>query len=401
MRFLVVNTDYLEFLQWFYVQHSGLATRPYQDQMQARMESLCGVADFYSRSLRRLGHEAWDVHANNTWMQQAWAQENGIQTPADSVLQSKVEQATSLVNHVLTDRSANTSRQRKLRSAIALLDRTVSERRSSRRLARILLAQVKHYAPDVLLNQAMDAISPRVLMRLKPHLRLLVGQIAAPLPEHWDYDCYDLVLSSLPTFVDSFRKRGIRSEFHRFSGFDPTILRELDGGLDRIPVSFVGGLGSHYSGRIRLLEQLCERTDLHVWGPSIHGLPADSPLRDRYRGMAWGLDMYRILKGSKITVNHHADFAGPHAQNMRLFEATGVGTLLVTDWKEDLHEMFEPDREVVVYRSPEECTALIKHYLENENERETIARSGQQRTLKDHTYDSRIREFLSIVERYT
>ena len=39
----------------------------------------------------------------------------------------------------------------------------------------------------------------------------------------------------------------------------------------------------------------------------------------------------------------------------RLFEATGVGTLLVTDWKKNLHEMFEPGKEVIVYHSPEEC----------------------------------------------
>lgn len=401
MRFLVLNTDYPEFLQWLYVKHPGLETRSYEDQMRARMESLFGVADFYSRNLRLLGHEAWDIHANNAFMQRAWALENGILIPGDTGLRTKLERLTTLVNQMAPDFPISSSGKRRVRLASAIVDQTIRGRRSGRLLARILDAQVKQYAPDVLLNQAMDVINPPVLKKLKRHVRLLVGQVASPLPESWDYGCYDLVMSSLPTFVRSFRKRGILSEFHRFSGFEPTILRKLDGNIDRIPVSFVGGSGRHYSGRMRLLEQLCGRTDLHVWGPSVEQLPANSPVRNRYRGMAWGLDMYRILKGSRITVNHHADFAGDHAQNMRLFEATGVGTLLVTDWKEDLHEVFEPDREVVVYRSPEECTALIKHYLENENERETISRSGQQRTLKDHTYERRIREFLSIVERYT
>ena len=45
--------------------------------------------------------------------------------------------------------------------------------------------------------------------------------------------------------------------------------------------------------------------------------------------------------------------AKSYANNMRLYEATGVGALLVTDWKENLGEMFEPGKEVVAYRSPE------------------------------------------------
>ena len=40
---------------------------------------------------------------------------------------------------------------------------------------------------------------------------------------------------------------------------------------------------------------------------------------------------------------------------MRLYEATGVGTLLVTDYKDNLHEMFIPGKEVVVYRDADEA----------------------------------------------
>jgi hypothetical protein len=42
--------------------------------------------------------------------------------------------------------------------------------------------------------------------------------------------------------------------------------------------------------------------------------------------------MYRVLECSKIVINHHGDVA-PWANNLRLFEATGTGALLLTDWK--------------------------------------------------------------------
>ena len=36
--------------------------------------------------------------------------------------------------------------------------------------------------------------------------------------------------------------------------------------------------------------------------------------------------MYRVLRQSKIALNRHSDVAEDHANNMRLYEATGVGT---------------------------------------------------------------------------
>ena len=39
----------------------------------------------------------------------------------------------------------------------------------------------------------------------------------------------------------------------------------------------------------------------------------------------------------------------------RLFEATGVGTFLLTDFKDNLQTLLEPNREVVAWRSVNEC----------------------------------------------
>ena len=110
--------------------------------------------------------------------------------------------------------------------------------------------------------------------------------------------------------------------------------------------------------------------------------------------------MYQILYNSKMTLNHHIDVAECWANNMRLFEATGVGALLITDWKVNLHEMFEPQKEVVAYRTPEECVELIQYYLENDKERQKIACAGQQRTLREHTYQKRVQELVNVIHKY-
>jgi len=34
MKFLILNTDYPEFLRWLYAQHPGLEKQPYEGQMR-------------------------------------------------------------------------------------------------------------------------------------------------------------------------------------------------------------------------------------------------------------------------------------------------------------------------------------------------------------------------------
>jgi spore maturation protein CgeB len=92
--------------------------------------------------------------------------------------------------------------------------------------------------------------------------------------------------------------------------------------------------------------------------------------------------------------------AEQYAANMRLYEATGVGTMLLTDWKTNLHEVFEIGKEVAAYRSTRECVELVNYYLANDKEREAIARAGQQRTLSEHSYYHRMQELTEILERY-
>jgi spore maturation protein CgeB len=84
---------------------------------------------------------------------------------------------------------------------------------------------------------------------------------------------------------------------------------------------------------------------------------------------------------------------------MRLFEATGVRTCLLTDWKENLSELFEIDREVVTDKSVNECIEKVEWLLENPQERELIAKAGQARILKDHTFAQRAVQLDEIIRK--
>jgi hypothetical protein len=361
MRFLMLNTDYPGFLDWLYASNPGLKTQSYAEQTRVRNETLFGMADFHSRNLRRLGHDAWDIYVNNEFAQKAWAREHGV----------------------------------RIRWQFRLRRGFVPWVSPRSWFSEILAAQIAHYRPDVLLNLAIDGVSGQFLKELKPHIRLLMGQHASPLPSDDDIKCYDLLLSSLPNLIDYFRRLGARAELKRLA-FEPLILDSVKPSRVKVAVSFVGSLDADHRSRLELLERVCVRPDVEVWGRGANGLPESSWTRRRYKGVAWGLDMYQVLHASKITLNHHIDMAGPYANNMRLFEATGVGALLLTDSKVNLREMFEPDREVVTYGSAEECAELVDHYLAHDSDRESIARAGQQRTLREHSYSQRMQELVAV-----
>jgi len=120
--------------------------------------------------------------------------------------------------------------------------------------------------------------------------------------------------------------------------------------IDR-PAGLVGSLTRMHTGRVALLETLASALPLDVWAPSIDHLP-------RLRGFggisraSLGLRQLSCPGPSAITVNMQIDTADDYADNIRLYESTGLGTLLITDVKRNLPDLFRAGQEVVAYTMP-------------------------------------------------
>ena len=114
----------------------------------------------------------------------------------------------------------------------------------------------------------------------------------------------------------------------------------------------------------------------------------------------YGLEMFQKIADSKISFNIHIDAAKKECANIRMYEVTGVGTCLLTDWKENIREYLEPDYEIVTYESKEEVLEKVKYLLDNPKEREKIALNGQRRTLRDHTLKKRVEKINEIILKY-
>jgi spore maturation protein CgeB len=390
MRILVLNADYPRFLAWFYRRQPGLENTSYAVQMAARNASLFGVADFYSRNFAALGHRAAEIYVNNPWLQTAWAREHGMTVeapdpPGDTGLRELprwLQRATNPLKPVL----------RPLARKVGLSPRLDGQ------AEQILLAQIEEFRPDLIINQDVFYVGTELIRRIRcignP---TIIGQVGIVPSRGEDWKVYDLMISLLPAVVRSFQNLGIRAEVNHLA-FEPTVLDVLpEAPATDIEVSFVGTVSGDHQQRVALLEAVARRYDLKLWGNRPQALPASSPLHHCFQGEVWGADMYQVLRRSRITLNSHIDLAGREAGNMRLFEATGVGAFLLTDFKDNLDTLFAPDREVAVWRSIEDCMDVIGRMIGDDNGRAAIARAGHARTMAQHSYRHRATEILRFV----
>jgi len=86
----------------------------------------------------------------------------------------------------------------------------------------------------------------------------------------------------------------------------------------------------------------------------------------------------------------HQSIGDRLGRETRLFEATGMGACVVTENSDDIEAFFSPNREIVTYSDLEECVTVVKELLEHPKKARDIGKKGQERTLRDHTYDRRI-----------
>jgi hypothetical protein len=369
VKVLIVDTYYPRFVADLY-RRGRLASLPYAEQRQRIFESCFGTADSYSRNLHKLDVEAEEVIVNCAPLQLRWVREQR--------------------------RRWLWGRLPSQLTGLFLVDQLIAR---AGVLVSILEEQVRQARPDVLYLQDLRFLSPRVLRALKREVPLVVGQIASPLPAQEYCEAYDLILTSFPHFVPRLRALGVAAEYFRL-GFDPVVCERVGPQAKRYACTFVGGLSRAHTRGTAFLEHVARHADVDFFGYGVETLDAGSPIRPRHRGEVWGADAFRVFAQSHITVNRHIDVAENNANNMRLYEATGMGAMLLTDAKANLGELFEVGKEVVAYESAEDAVDKIAYYSAHGDERDAIAYAGHLRTLQEHTYERRMVELEAILTRH-
>jgi hypothetical protein len=400
MRLQRINIYYPEYVQQFYSRQPGLETQSYVQQHRALMEDCFLWSNFWSVALGELGYESEEIVANIEPMQKRWAMEQGVEFDEPQWL------------------------------------------------FQIVLAQIKKFRPEILFVTDYSTFSASFIHQVKsdvPSIKLVLGWCGAPYRDGSVFNEYDLILCCIPELVEHFRSQG-HTAYHLNHSFSPTVLEKINSNSKpNVDFGFMGSVVKRelfHNQREKLLLDLVETTNLQLWTdvpritlrerravttrqiaydavsaakrvgvpqsvlaatPLVQKVanwkerpelsaPMDPRLIRRAQPPIFGVEMFQQLHDTKVALNSHIDISPLSASNIRLFEATGVGSCLLTDNKSNLSTLFEPDREVVAFSSSEECAEKVSYLLEHESERIAIAQAGQRRTLRDHTFKQRAQQ---------
>ena len=97
-----------------------------------------------------------------------------------------------------------------------------------------------------------------------------------------------------------------------------------------------------------------------------------------------------------INVHNRGDYT---VGGYRMFELPANGVMQICDGGPFLDAFYDVGKEVVSYRNADDLIEKIRYYLENDAEREAIARAGFRRVMRDHRIALRLRQAGELVER--
>ena len=369
---VVLDTYYRSFLTSDLFLGSVQSVSNYQDSIK-KIESLSfGTGGSYVNAFRSLGWKADLIIPNSYHLQNRWSEQN----LGKSLIAPGWESMQIM------------SRAPILRDIARWIPYYYS----------VVEEQLKKLSPDLILVQDVNAFPPKMVKRLSVFAKKIYCEIASPPPPKSFFKHYDRLISALPSLVEKYGATKLPSSYLplAFDDRNKAQTRCFDRDLD---VVFVGSIGRHQPQTAALLREigaqipgLCIFTNLNTRQVQ------DLGLSSFFKGQAWGKEMFEILGRSKIVINRHGKIAENYAVNLRMYEATGCGSLLITEKSTNLDQLFDDGSEVVTYKSSAEALEKIRYFLSKPEELEKIAKRGQQRTIKDHNYVKRAASLVRCFE---
>ena len=204
--------------------------------------------------------------------------------------------------------------------------------------------------------------------------------------------------------IEQIRRAGAGEVHYLPTAFDPFVhaplkLSDTERTQWGSPLSFVG---AGYHNRQQMFASLAHHP-FKIWGsewPTCK--PFDQMVQQGARRIS-AEEYVKIFNATEINLNLHSsterDGVEPNGDfiNPRTFELAGCGAFQLVDERTLLPEAFEIGREIITFNSFSDLTEKIQYYLEHPQERVEIAQRARARVMRDHTYDKRIEQMLSVI----
>jgi len=99
-------------------------------------------------------------------------------------------------------------------------------------------------------------------------------------------------------------------------------------------------------------------------------------------------DLPRTINNSKINLNFSKSRGNKPQTKARVFEITGSGGFCLTEYSNEVKNLFKENHEIVIFKNLNELIYKIKYYLQNEYERKFICKNGYSKCYNEYSYKS-------------
>lgn len=185
--------------------------------------------------------------------------------------------------------------------------------------------------------------------------------------------CMENVLINVEQFIDSFSIiQQYCNKMEEISKFKKDVFLGYVGMVITYTMrkSILEKLAKKYSGMVAIPS---------IWENEIEGICA----RDKITYENINKWYYNCKMNLNISSRHM-----PTALNSRVFDIPICGSMLITDYRDGIDELFSKD-EIVTYKTVEELTDYISYYSTKDSERNRIIRNAARKIEKEHRYTNR------------
>ncbi len=219
------------------------------------------------------------------------------------------------------------------------------------------------------------------------------NSIEKELPEHMQGYVNGLVDAQLQVYGYNFIEDSISdewaAEFKKYADWVPLGPDYIEDVKAIIADTYIGYKCTEQE-RIKTIQAISEHFNMDLWTLS----DASMIPKVNNRGGADSLRMMpQIIKCSKINLNM-TNRPIKTGLPLRIFDLMGCGGFVISNYQAEIPEHFIPGEDIVLYDSIPDLLNKIEYYLEHEEERIQIGKSGYEKVQQFHTYEIRLTQIL-------
>lgn len=275
-------------------------------------------------------------------------------------------------------------------------------------MTEILLHQINAIDPDVLFISDVPGFNFDLISHFKRR-PLIVAWLATVVNQQLPWHEIDIILSGISDIRNKIHELGAKSA-EKFMSAAPYYFQANQKHKRSNNIvfagSFIPGIHDDRARQVEKISHYLTNNSIDVYTANAFALSTDS--RVKFFPPVYGNELVNTYANYSMVLDARGNFdlskekVLAETANMRIFEATKAGALLITENSPNLSEYFEINREIVTYNDFDELKEKINYYSrpENSEERQAIAHRGRYRTIKDHSIESRANWLERIIFKY-